>query len=442
MKLRAVLMLKKPTLQSVETARGTLENVVKLEPTAVDAHLTLISIAMQEGEYQTARDLAIRALGSNSNNSALLSARGRAELALENTQMAVELARLALQKDPNNTEAISLLLEAGLSGDNRNLLEEARTSIESAVRRNLTNERLLLSRAQVLAALQRPQAAIPELEAYCQTKEGSSSVAALVTLADLYRFAGDVEKAKRRIEQAEGIDPNNQAVIHARFLWLISQNRSEELAEISSAYISAKNQNPTLVLAAASFLATSDSIKLKKEGLKLFEHALTLSPTSINARLGLASILYQTGNVERAKDIYQELLKQYPNDVRILNDLAWILQEHDHQYNTALELANKGLSLAPKDVHLLDTRGTILSNMADRLADARSDFERLVELSPPDTRKKAKALLQLGRVCAKLNDLEQAKQHLENALGIDQKLDVFTTDERSEVARILKRTEM
>jgi len=442
MKLRAVLMLKKPTLQSVETARGTLENVVKLEPTAVDAHLTLISIAMQEGEYQTARDLAIRALGSNSNNSALLSARGRAELALENTQMAVELARLALQKDPNNTEAISLLLEAGLSGDNRNLLEEARTSIESAVRRNLTNERLLLSRAQVLAALQRPQAAIPELEAYCQTKEGSSSVAALVTLADLYRFAGDVEKAKRRIEQAEGIDPNNQAVIHARFLWLISQNRPEEFAEISSAYISAKNQNPTLVLAAASFLAASDSMQLKKEGLKLFEHTLTLSPTSINARLGLASILYQTGNVERAKDIYQELLKQYPNDVRILNDLAWILQEHDHQYNTALELANKGLSLAPKDVHLLDTRGTILSKMADWLADARSDFERLVELSPPDTRGKAKALLQLGRVCAKLNDLEQAKQHLENALGIDQKLNVFTTDERSEVARILKRTEM
>jgi tetratricopeptide (TPR) repeat protein len=156
----------------------------------------------------------------------------------------------------------------------------------------------------------------------------------------------------------------------------------------------------------------------------------------------LASILYQTGNVERAKDIYQELLKQYPNDVRILNDLAWILQEHDHQYNTALELANKGLSLAPKDAHLLDTRGTILSNMADRLADARSDFERLVELSPPDTREKAKALLQLGRVCAKLNDLEQAKQHLENALGIGQRIDALTTDERSEIARILKRTGM
>jgi tetratricopeptide (TPR) repeat protein len=438
MKLRAMFMLEKPTLQSVETARETLENVVKLEPTAVDAHLTLISIAVQKGEYQTARDLANRALGSNPNNPALLSARGRAELALENTQMAVELARLALQKDPNNAEAISLLVDAGLSGNNRNLLEEALASVESAVSRDPANEKLLLLRAHVLASLQEPRKAIPEIEAYCQTKEGSGSVAALVTLADLYRLAGDAEQAKLRIDQAERIDPNNQAVVHARFLWLVSQNRSEELAEISAAYLSAKNQNPTMVLTAASILSASDSMSLKKEGLKLFEHAITLLPTSVDARFGLASSLYQTGNAERARNIYEELLQQNPRDVRILNDLAWILQEHYHRYADALTLANRGLSIAPGDLHLLDTRGTILSNMADRLAEARNDFEKLVELSPSDTGRQAKALLQLGRICAKLNDNIQAKQHLEKALKIHQKIDVFTTDERAEIARILQ----
>ena len=53
-------------------------------------------------------------------------------------------------------------------------------------------------------------------------------------------------------------------------------------------------------------------MELKKEGLKLFERAATLSPTSVDVRLGLASTLYQTGDAERAKKIYQELLKQYP----------------------------------------------------------------------------------------------------------------------------------
>ena len=135
MKLRAMLLLEKPTPESIGTARAILENVVKLEPTAVDAHLTLIGLAMQASEYQAARDYAIRALGSNANNRALLSARARAELALENTPMAVELAHLVLQGDPNNTEAIDMLVEAGRKSNNRSLLDEARTRIDSAVRR-------------------------------------------------------------------------------------------------------------------------------------------------------------------------------------------------------------------------------------------------------------------------------------------------------------------
>jgi tetratricopeptide (TPR) repeat protein len=372
---------------------------------------------------------------------ALLSARGRAELALENTQMAAELAHLVLQKDPNNTEARDVLVAAALSSKDRSLLKEVLMLIESAASSAPMDEKLLLSRARVLASMELPEVAIPELEAYCQTKEGSSSVAAIVTLADLYRMTGDMDQSEQRIEQAERIDPNNQIVIHARFLWLVAQNRFEELAGISSAYLSAKEQNPTTLVTAASILAASDSMELKKEGLKLFEHAATLSPTLLNARLGLASTLYQTGDAERAKQIYQELLEQYPNNVQVLNDLAWILQEHYHRYAAALELANRGLDLAPNELHLLDTRGTILSNLVDRLADARNDFERLVELSPSDTRQRAKALLQMGRVCAKLSDPVQAKQHLKAALEIDQKINVLTTDERSEITRIIQGTE-
>ena len=443
MKLRAMLLLEKPTPESIGTARAILENVVRLEPTAVDAHLALTGLAMQAREYQAARDYAIRALGSNANNRALLSARARAELALENTPLAVELAHLVLQEDPNNTEAIDMLVEAGRKSNNRSLLDEARTRIDSAVHRAPTNEELLLSRARILTALELPKAAIPELETYCQTKQGSSSIAALVTLADLYRLTGDADRSKQWIDQAQRLDTSNQTVIHARLLWLVSQNRLEELKGISSTYLSAKEQNPAMLLRAASILAASGSMELKKEGLKLFERAATLSPTSVDIRLGLASTLYQTRDAERAKKVYEELLRQYPNDARVLNDLAWILQEHDHNYDAALELANKGLSVAAGDPHLvnnlMDTRGTILANLPQRLPDAKNDFQKLVDVSPDDTREKAKALLQLGRVCARLNDLAQAKQHLQKALEIDRKVNSFTPDERLEIKQIIER---
>jgi len=438
MKVRAVQMLQQPTPQSLKTARVKLEDVIKLEPTAVDAHLMLIRLAMQEGDYETARDSAIRALGSNPDNPALLSARAGAELELGNIQMAMELSRLVFRQDPSNTEALGIALRS----KDRGFLEEARAMIESAAAANPADEKLLLSRSRVLVALELPQTAIPELETYCQTKEGSGSVAAIVTLADLYRLTGDMDRAKQKIEQAEQIDRNSVTVIHARFLWLIAQKRFDELSQISSAYLSAKEQNPTALMAAASILAASDSMELKKEAVKLFEHAATLSPTLKEARLGLASSLYQTGDADRAVTVYQELLRRYPNDIQALNDLAWILQEHKHQYDAALELANRGLILAPDELHLLDTRGAILLNMPDRLADAKNDFEKLVGLSAPDTRQKADALLKLGRVCARLKELARARQHLQEALEIDRKIGVFTPDERSEITNILQRSGM
>jgi tetratricopeptide (TPR) repeat protein len=327
-------------------------------------------------------------------------------------------------------------VDGALSSGEHSLLMEARTLVEAVLVRSPANERLLISRSHILAALEAPKTAIPELEAYCQTKEGSSSVVALVTLADLYRLAGDAEQAGQWIERAERLDSSSQAVVHARFLWLVSQKRFEELANISSAYLSAKEQDSATVLQAASTLLSLDSMDLKKEGVKLFEHAATLAPTSMNARLALASSLYQTGNAERAQEIYEELLEQNAKDVRALNDLAWILQEHDQRYADALELANKGLRLAPGHLNLLDTRGTILSQMPDRLADARRDFEELVRLSSSDIRRQAKALLQLGHVCAKLGDLTQAKRHLESAMDIDNKNHVFTSNEQSEISEL------
>ena len=368
-KLRVMQILRAPTPESLKMAREKLEMAIRLAPTAVDVHLVLIDIAIQQGEFESARDLAIRALGSNPNNSALLSIRSRAELELDNTQMAVQLAQMALREDSNN-------------------------------------------------------------------------VTAMVTLADAYRLRGDMDQSEQWIERAEGLDPNSLVVFVARCQWLGAQKRFEKLLEIGSTFLSAKEKSMRKVLVVASILSASNSVEFKREGIKLFEYALTLSPASLEAGWGLASALYGLGDIERAKTVYQKLLEQYPDNVRVLNDLAWILQEHDHRYEAALELANRGLSLAPKDLHLLDTRGTILANIADRLADARADFEVLEQSSPPGSPRQAKTLLKLGRVCAQLNDRERAREHLEKALEIDKKINTFTPDERLEITKILQESGM
>jgi len=54
---------------------------------------------------------------------------------------------------------------------------------------------------------------------------------------------------------------------------------------------------------------------------------------------------------------------------------------------------------------------------------------------------KFSTLFQLGRIYVKLNDLVQAKQHLQDALEIDRKIDVFTPAERSEITGIIQKSE-
>jgi len=406
MTIRAFQMLREATPQARRTARATLEEVVKLKPRMMDAHLALIGMAMEEGEFKIARDQAVRALAANPKSAVLLSAQGRAELALKNVPRATQIARLALENDPNSMEALGLFADAAVESKSDRLSSEAKTL----------------------------------LEAYCQTAQGRDRVTALLTLANLHRLSGDMEQSKQIIDEAEKLAPNTQVIVHARFLWLMAQDRFADLEGISSAYLSAEEQNPGIVLRAAVTLSEADSAKLKKEAITLFEHAVSLSPGNLDARLRLGILLYQTGNVERAKAIYQELVGQYPDEVRVLNDYAWILQEHDRNYDEALKLANRGLELAPDDVHLLDTRGVILSKIDGRLSEAKADFEDLLRVSPPDSPRQAKALLQLGRVCVRLGDREEAKQHLEKALEIDQRTDTFTAEERSEIAGVVQQS--
>jgi len=438
MMIRAIQKMALRTPQAFAEAREILERIVKREPTAVNAHLSLVGIAAQEGDDRTACDLAVRALESSPTNPALLLARARAELALGYVPMAAKLARQVLQQDPNRADAFDVVAQIAVAGGERDLVEQARTLIDTAVRGRPADERLLIARARFYMALGQPQAAVPEVETYSRTEQGGASVVVRATLADLYRASKDLARADEVIRQLEQSDPDRQTVIHARFLWLADQRRWDDLKQISSAYIKAKDQDLTTLLSAASRLTASGQPELRQEALKLFEHAAGLWPTSVAARLGLASTLYRTGDAGRAERLYREILDRRPNEVRALNDLAWILQDHDQRYEEALELANRGLRLSPGHLDLLDTRGTILSNLPDRVAGARSDFEDLVRQSSGNARRQARALLQLGRVCAKLKDFPEAKRRLQTALEIDQKVDVFTAAERSEIKRIME----
>ena len=133
--------------------------------------------------------------------------------------------------------------------------------------------------------------------------------------------------------------------------------------------------------------------------------------------------------------IYRDVLELAPDHSRALNDLAWILAQAG-RHEESLELADKGVALAPENYHLRDTRGFILSRLG-RLEQARDDYARCVELRTDNPPAQAKALAHLGRTCAKLGQSDAARRHLQRALEIDGELNVFGEKERSEIRREL-----
>ncbi|MCP4452593.1 MAG: tetratricopeptide repeat protein, partial [Planctomycetes bacterium] len=326
---------------------------------------------VQKQAYETGRNQLIRALGSNPDNLALMSARSQVELALENTTMATEIAHQVLQKDPNQLTALDVLLRIAVDTQDTRRLEEIRKSLGEAIDNDPDNGSLRLMHIQALSALKLPQIAIDELEAYCQTEPGRDNANAFVRLASLYRQIGDMDQAEQKLDQAERLAPDSAALVGERVNW--------------------------------------------------------------------ATTLSQSGKADQAETLFRELLAKHPVNTSIMNNLAWLLQDQYQRYEEALELVNQGLSQSPDDLYLLDTRGTILLKMTDRLAEAKLVFTRLVELSPEDARRQVNSLLQLGRVCAKLSEFAQATQHLRQALRINEEIDVLTPEERSEIAKIMER---
>jgi tetratricopeptide (TPR) repeat protein len=309
---------------------------------------------------------------------------------------------------------------------------------ESVLVSNPNNENILIARANLLIVMNQAEIAIPDMEAYCKTESGSENIAALLTLADLYRITGDMDKAEQKIAQAAILDADNVSVVHSRLLLLIKQKKYDEISQEVNLYLSAKARDVQFVLNAATILFTIDSPELRKEGIRLFEYAYEIVPDSKDTGFSLASALLSSGNTQRAEQIYKEMVAKFPNDIRVLNDYAWILQKNHQDYEQALELADKALKLAPNDLHILDTRGTILLKSGNKLEQAKEDFKKIVELSPSDSRQQAKALLNLGRVFVKLNDNIESKRCYQCAQEINQKIKVFSPAEISEIQENIK----
>jgi tetratricopeptide (TPR) repeat protein len=135
----------------------------------------------------------------------------------------------------------------------------------------------------------------------------------------------------------------------------------------------------------------------------------------VRAGLQLAYCHERLGDVDGAVSAVREVLAREPANSTALNTLGYLFADHDRDLAEAEDLVGRALAQDPDNGAYLDSRGWVYYRLG-RLAEARRDLERAVELTHGDP----VVLEHLGDVYKDLSLIDLAREQYKRSLSKDQ----------------------
>jgi tetratricopeptide (TPR) repeat protein len=133
------------------------------------------------------------------------------------------------------------------------------------------------------------------------------------------------------------------------------------------------------------------------------------------AGLQLAYCRERLGDVDGAVSAVRDVLAREPDNSSALNTLGYLFADHGRDLAEAEELVRRALAQEPDNGAYLDSMGWVYYRLG-RLAEARRDLERAVELTNGDP----VVSEHLGDVYKDLNLIDLAREQYTRSLGQDQ----------------------
>ncbi len=428
MRVRAFALRSQGGAEAMRKAAELLEQAIAMEPGAVDAHRALISLAFERGDFAAARVLSLRAIGSAPNDPSIAAYRAMAELALGNAGLGRALSIGILLRDARHVDAAIVLLQSSLALGDPDGLSEAERVTQTARVENPWNEALNLTTARVFRVLGKQREAADLLTDLLAARPDAKGARSELMQA----LMGEERLVEAACVWAEGIerDPENNRLASVRAMLDARQGRLDAAFSRLARHASDSPEYRSLRLTTAALLCNSSDAAESELGISLLLDA-TRWDDAIDALTGLADGLVRSGRMELAAGAYREILANEPRNSRALNDLAW-LHARQADYPAALDYADRGLRVDPSDDTLLDTRGTILAAMPQRLRDARADFERAGVLRRFRPQALAGTLMRLGEVCLRMEDAACARRALDEIRRLQENHHVLNAEQLRE----------
>ena len=395
---KTTLLLAEGTTPAIENAKQILQKITEKEPEVSEAWLMLGQLMLKQGQPGKAVDIALRGLAYKNNDKTLLLLKARAE-AVRSPVLAIPTLKELCELDPNDIDSVMLLVSTYMT-------------------------------------IGEPQKAVNILRQQLLTCEPSIRRKYRIVLAVAMYKAGEKSEAQEEFNALVESDPNDPNPLLAQVQLLKEEQLWSQLnLKVVDWYRKYPNDSHTPVVIARD-LTPIDSNEAKQTAEDILRLVLKNDSASTEAMSVLAILLEMTGHSDESAELYQRLIELEPENLIAINNLAWILSEEKGQYQQALELAQKGLKLAPNYIDLIETRGVVYYRMGE-LTKAIQDLTKCVELYPSSTPQYVTASFHLARAFDKLGKKDESLKHLNQALELESRIRGLSTAELNEAQRLL-----
>ena len=398
---RSRLLISEGIAPALAEASDILQKITESQPKSDKAYVLLANLLLSQGQSSKAMDAVLRGLVNNPSNKQLLLLKANVE-ASQSPVLAIPTLSSLHEADPNNLDIAMRLANVYVAAS------------ENAKAVSLLKQQLDLC------------------------KDDLSRQRCNATLAVALFKDGKKEESEKILNSISESDPNNSNILLIQTSLLSEDGRYEDIMPKINNWSEKHPQDQrTLIAIAEGLTATPDKNKKALETAeKILRMVIAKNPDNTRAVQALAILLQVANRESEAADLNQQILNSDPNNVVAMNNLAWTLCEEQGKYKEAIDLANKGLKIAPQYVDLIDTRGVAYYRLGDH-AKAIEDFTTCVKLYPAGTPGRVNSSFHLARAFAGAGNKSKAIEYLNNTLNMQKQSGGLSPEDLAQANHLL-----
>ncbi|WP_310446489.1 XrtA/PEP-CTERM system TPR-repeat protein PrsT [Thiobacillus sp.] len=343
-----------------------LEKAASVHPQALQPRIALARYLLAKGDRNKALSVAREAVNAQPDNAAALELLGTTQLSLGDTANALNSYRKLVERQPGKAEPLVKLAGAQIVAKD---FAGARKTLQDALRiqPDLLDAQVMLVGVDIQGA--RLDDALKQARQVQQQKPANP--AGYVLEGDVAYARKDYPAALAALERAQQLAPSG-ALLARQLKVLSAMQRPKEGEKRLAAWLATQPKDTS------SRAVLAESLIKRKQFAAASEHYLLLNASNPNNLLilnNLAWALFESGD-KRAATYAEQALKLAPNNPAVMDTLGWILVQQK-QTARGIKLLQQALSKSPDAAEIQYHLAAAYAQTGDT-ARARSELERLL----------------------------------------------------------------